>query len=40
MDKQELSLPEGAIRNVGSFPLDVSLHADLVTRLTVAVVAE
>lgn len=40
VDKQELSLPEGAIRNVGSFPLDVSLHADLVTRLTVAVVAE
>ena len=40
VDKQELNLPEGAIRNVGSFPLDVNLHADLVARVTVEVVAE
>ncbi len=40
VDKQELNLPEGAIRTVGSFPLDVNLHADLVARLTVEVVAE
>jgi large subunit ribosomal protein L9 len=40
VDKQELNLPEGAIRNLGSFPLDVSLHADLVARVTVEVVAE
>lgn len=40
VDKQELNLPEGAIRNLGSFPLDVNLHADLVARITVEVVAE
>lgn len=40
VDKQELNLPEGAIRNLGSFPLDVNLHADLVARVTVEVVAE
>ena len=40
VDKHELNLPEGAIRNLGSFPLDVNLHADLVARLTVEVVAE
>ncbi|WP_366949878.1 50S ribosomal L9 C-terminal domain-containing protein [Immundisolibacter sp.] len=33
-------MPEGAIRNVGSFPADVNLHADLTARITVEVVAE
>ncbi len=36
----ELSLPEGAIRTLGSFPLDVNLHADLVARVRVEVVAQ
>ncbi len=40
VDKHELNLPEGAIRNLGSYPLDVNLHADLVARVTVEVVAE
>jgi large subunit ribosomal protein L9 len=40
VERHELSLPEGAIRNVGSFPLDVNLHADLTARITVEVVAE
>jgi large subunit ribosomal protein L9 len=40
VDKHELNLPEGAIRSLGSFPLDVNLHADLVARVTVEVVAE
>lgn len=40
VERHELSLPEGAIRNVGSFPADVNLHADLTARITVEVVAE
>ncbi len=40
VDRQELNLPEGAIRTLGSFPLDVNLHADLIAQVTVAVVAE
>ena len=40
VDRQELSLPEGAIRSLGSYPLDVTLHADVVAQVTVEVVAE
>ncbi|HCZ48591.1 MAG TPA: 50S ribosomal protein L9 [Gammaproteobacteria bacterium] len=40
VDRQELSLPEGAIRSLGSYPLDVNLHADVVAQVTVEVVAE
>ncbi|MFZ5493071.1 MAG: 50S ribosomal protein L9 [Pseudomonadota bacterium] len=40
VDRQELNLPEGAIRTLGTFPLDVNLHADLTVQVTVAVVAE
>jgi large subunit ribosomal protein L9 len=40
VERHELSLPEGAIRNLGSFPADVNLHADLTARITVEVVAE
>mgnify|MGYP005818014111 CR=1 FL=1 len=40
VDRQELNLPEGPIRNVGSFPLEVNLHADLTVPVTVEVVAE
>jgi len=40
VDRQELNLPEGAIRTVGSFPLDVNLHADLTVQVTVEVAAE
>ena len=40
VDRQELNLPEGAIRTVGTFPLDVNLHADLTVQVTVDVAAE
>jgi large subunit ribosomal protein L9 len=40
VDRQELNLPEGAIRTLGTFPLDVNLHADLTVQVAVVVVAE
>ena len=40
VDRHELNLPEGAIRTLGSFPLDVNLHADLTVQVTVEVTAE
>ncbi len=40
VDRQELSLPEGAIRSLGSYPVDLNLHADVVAQVTVEVVAE
>jgi large subunit ribosomal protein L9 len=40
VDRQELGLPEGAIRSLGSYPVDLNLHADVVAQVTVEVVAE
>lgn len=40
VDHRELSLPEGAIRSLGSYPVDLNLHADVVARVMVEVVAE
>jgi large subunit ribosomal protein L9 len=40
VDRQELSLPEGSIRSLGSYPVVLNLHADVVAQVTVEVVAE
>lgn len=40
VEKREVSLPEGALRNVGEFEIEFQLHTDVVAKLTVSVEAE
>ncbi|MFV1939275.1 50S ribosomal protein L9 [Pseudomonas luteola] len=40
LDKSEVRLPNGALRNVGEFDVDVQLHTDVETTVKVIVVAE
>lgn len=39
-DKSEVRLPEGALRTVGDFEIDVQVHADVTATIKLAVVAE
>lgn len=38
--KSEINLPEGAIRNVGEFSVELSLHTDITQAITIVVEAE
>ena len=38
--KSEINLPEGAIRNIGEFSVEVQLHTDVTQSITVVVEAE
>ncbi len=40
VQKQQIRLPNGAIRHVGDFDVDVSLHTDVTVTLTVKIVPE
>jgi len=40
VEKQEIRLPQGSIREVGDFEIDVHLHTDINTKIIVSVVAE
>lgn len=40
VDKSEVRLPEGIIRHVGEYDIDVNLHADVTVTVNVKVVAE
>ena len=40
IEKREIRLPEGVIRQVGEYDIDVELHSDVVATLKVNVVAE
>ncbi len=40
VDKAAIRMPEGPLKAIGEFPLDVALHTDVVANITVAVVAE
>jgi len=40
VDKREIRLPEGIIRHVGEYAIDVNLHADVTVTVNVSVVAE
>lgn len=40
LDKSEVIMPEGAIRNIGEFEVDIGLHSDVHTKVKVVVVAE
>ena len=40
VDKAAIRMPEGPLKAIGEFPLDVALHTDVLANITVAVVAE
>jgi len=40
LTKQEIRLPEGPLRSIGEFELDIQLHADVIAKIKVSVVPE
>ena len=40
VDKASIRMPEGPLKAIGEFPLDVALHTDVIASVTVAVAAE
>ena len=40
VDKAAIRMPEGPLKAIGEFPLDVALHTDVVATITVALTAE
>ena len=40
VEKKEIRLPEGPLRNVGEFPVNLHLHGDVDVEITVEVVGE
>jgi large subunit ribosomal protein L9 len=40
IDKSAIRMPDGPLKTIGEFPLDVALHTDVLANITVAVVAE
>ncbi|NJD24436.1 MAG: 50S ribosomal protein L9 [Betaproteobacteria bacterium] len=40
IDKSAIRMPEGPLKAIGEFPLEVALHTDVLASITVAVVAE
>ena len=40
VDKNEVRLPEGVIRHIGEYEIDINVHTDVVVTVPVKVVAE
>lgn len=40
VEKSEVKMPEGAIRQIGEYEIDIQLHTDLTVTVTVAVVGD
>ncbi len=40
VEKQEIRLPHGAIRHIGEYNIDVTVHTDVVVTLPIKIVAE
>lgn len=40
VEKSEVRLPNGVIREIGEFPVDIQLHSDVTQTITLRVVAE
>ena len=40
VERQEVRLPEGTIRQIGDYKVDIDLHSDVVASITVTVAAE
>ena len=40
LDRSTVRLPEGPLKTIGEFPIDVALHTDVLANITVVVAAE
>ena len=40
IDKADVRMPEGPLKAIGEFPIDVALHTDVLANITVVVAAE
>jgi large subunit ribosomal protein L9 len=40
VEKQQIRLPHGAIRHVGDYDIDISLHSDVTATISVKIIAE
>ena len=40
VEKQQIRLPHGAIRHIGDYPVDISVHSDVIVTLLVKISAE
>ena len=40
VERAQIRMPEGPLKQVGEFPLQIALHTDVVVKITVAVTAE
>lgn len=40
VDKSAIRMPDGPLKAIGEFPIDVALHTDVLANISVAVVAE
>ena len=40
VDKASIRMPEGPLKAIGEFPLDIALHTDVLANITVTVAAE
>jgi large subunit ribosomal protein L9 len=40
VEKHEVRLPHGAIRHIGEFEIDITLHTDVVAKMPIKIVAE
>ena len=40
VQKHEIRMPDGVIRNIGEYDIDISLHSDVTATLSIKVVAE
>jgi len=40
IEKSEVKLPEGALRSIGEYDIDIQLHTDIVSNIKLIVVAE
>ncbi|NOT12038.1 MAG: 50S ribosomal protein L9 [Methylococcaceae bacterium] len=40
VEKQEIRLPQGVIRHVGDYAIDIHLHADVIATLNIKIAAE
>jgi large subunit ribosomal protein L9 len=40
VEKHQIRLPNGTIRHIGEYPIDISLHSDVIVTLSIKVAAE
>jgi large subunit ribosomal protein L9 len=40
VEKQQIRLPHGAIRHIGDYDIDISLHSDVTVTISVKIIAE